>query len=340
MTSTGGPRDVGVRTTSRPRGPAAGRPPPRLENPRRLPATRTTDDPVSAALAIWTSVTAGLESAHYAEVGAEYAKLSALLAQQRTAQLLAGGSAGPRVDRTGPHRPARARPARTVARRRPVAGHPAGRARTRAAYPLVRSRPRRGRLAGQHHTPRGDPTCPSTSGRRWPCPWSRSSADPSRPWSRRRPWRRRAPSTSSSRSVSTRLPGGGGAQTAPHGRLLLPAPRAGAGGRRRRGQRRPHDRDGAAHRAAADDRPGAVHPREGGDDRLRGPGQQQHPEHHGLDLRRQRGGLGRLLGREVLGQGELHAQHEDLRPGQPFLDPQGARLRRPGRDPGAVWTGC
>ena len=53
------------------------------------------EDPVAAALAIWTSVTAGLERAHYAEVGAEYAKLSVLLAQQRTAQLLAGTQPGP-----------------------------------------------------------------------------------------------------------------------------------------------------------------------------------------------------------------------------------------------------
>ena len=58
-------------------------------------ANQSTDDPVSAALAIWTSVTDGLESAHYAEVGAEYAKLSVLLAQQRTAQLLAGARPNP-----------------------------------------------------------------------------------------------------------------------------------------------------------------------------------------------------------------------------------------------------
>ena len=58
-------------------------------------ATRQAEDPVAAALAIWTSVTAGLEGAHYAEVGAEYAKLSVLLAQQRTAQLLAGAQLGP-----------------------------------------------------------------------------------------------------------------------------------------------------------------------------------------------------------------------------------------------------
>jgi hypothetical protein len=58
-------------------------------------ASRTADDPVTAALAIWTAVTSGLEAAHYAEVGAEYAKLSVLLAQQRTAQLLAGTPPGP-----------------------------------------------------------------------------------------------------------------------------------------------------------------------------------------------------------------------------------------------------
>lgn len=68
---------------SRPLGRPAGSSPPAAE------------DPVAAALAIWTSVTAGLEGAHYAEVGAEYAKLSALLVQQRTAQLLAGGRPGP-----------------------------------------------------------------------------------------------------------------------------------------------------------------------------------------------------------------------------------------------------
>lgn len=60
-----------------------------------VPAPPAADDPVAAALAIWTDVTAGLESAHYAEVGAEYAKLSALLVQQRTAQLLARGRPGP-----------------------------------------------------------------------------------------------------------------------------------------------------------------------------------------------------------------------------------------------------
>jgi hypothetical protein len=50
---------------------------------------------VVAALEVWTSVVTGLEEARYAEVGAEYAKLSALLAQQRTARLLAGESPGP-----------------------------------------------------------------------------------------------------------------------------------------------------------------------------------------------------------------------------------------------------
>ena len=50
---------------------------------------------MAAALAVWTSVTAGLEGARYAEVGAEYAKLSALLVQQRTAQQLAGTAPGP-----------------------------------------------------------------------------------------------------------------------------------------------------------------------------------------------------------------------------------------------------
>lgn len=52
-------------------------------------------DPAAAALQVWTSVVAGLEAARYAEVGTEYAKLSALLAQQRTAQLLAGSAPGP-----------------------------------------------------------------------------------------------------------------------------------------------------------------------------------------------------------------------------------------------------
>ncbi|WP_164704651.1 hypothetical protein [Blastococcus litoris] len=47
-------------------------------------------DALAAATAVWTSVSAGLESARYAEAGAEYAKLSALLIQQRTAQGLAG----------------------------------------------------------------------------------------------------------------------------------------------------------------------------------------------------------------------------------------------------------
>jgi hypothetical protein len=50
---------------------------------------------VAAALEVWTSVVTGLENARYAEVGAEYAKLSALLAQQRTARLLAGEPLGP-----------------------------------------------------------------------------------------------------------------------------------------------------------------------------------------------------------------------------------------------------
>jgi hypothetical protein len=50
---------------------------------------------VAAALEVWTSVVTGLENARYAEVGTEYAKLSALLAQQRTAALLAGETPAP-----------------------------------------------------------------------------------------------------------------------------------------------------------------------------------------------------------------------------------------------------
>jgi hypothetical protein len=52
-------------------------------------------DAVAAAVEVWTSVVSGLESAHYAEVGAEYAKLSALLVQQRTVQALAATPPGP-----------------------------------------------------------------------------------------------------------------------------------------------------------------------------------------------------------------------------------------------------
>ncbi|WP_324277548.1 hypothetical protein [Blastococcus brunescens] len=40
----------------------------------------------------------GLESARYAEVGAEYAKLSGLLIQQRTARRVAGAAAGQEWD--------------------------------------------------------------------------------------------------------------------------------------------------------------------------------------------------------------------------------------------------
>lgn len=51
-------------------------------------------DPVGAGVEVWTTVVSGLEAAHYADVGTEYAKLSALLVQQRTAQLLAGAPVG------------------------------------------------------------------------------------------------------------------------------------------------------------------------------------------------------------------------------------------------------
>lgn len=89
MTSTGGvarrPPSPAARTTTARRAPAA-------PSARRKPAQ---PDPVAAALEVWTSVVSGLESARYAEVGTEYAKLSALLAQQRTAHLLAGGTPGP-----------------------------------------------------------------------------------------------------------------------------------------------------------------------------------------------------------------------------------------------------
>lgn len=89
MTSTGGvarrPQNPAARTTTARRAPAA-------TSARRKP---TQPDPVVAALEVWTSVVSGLESARYAEVGTEYAKLSALLAQQRTAQLLGGGTPGP-----------------------------------------------------------------------------------------------------------------------------------------------------------------------------------------------------------------------------------------------------
>ena len=78
-----------ARATSARRAPAA------PSSARRKPKQA---DPVAAALEVWTSVVSGLESARYAEVGTEYAKLSALLAQQRTAQLLAGSSPGPEWD--------------------------------------------------------------------------------------------------------------------------------------------------------------------------------------------------------------------------------------------------
>jgi hypothetical protein len=55
-------------------------------------------DPLAAAVEVWTSVVSGLESARYAEVGNEYAKLSALLVQQRTAQVLAGAPVGQEWD--------------------------------------------------------------------------------------------------------------------------------------------------------------------------------------------------------------------------------------------------
>ena len=67
---------------------AVGRPRPA----RSDPAT----DPLAAATEVWASVVSGLESARYAEVGTEYAKLSALLVQQRTLQVLAGGPADAR----------------------------------------------------------------------------------------------------------------------------------------------------------------------------------------------------------------------------------------------------
>lgn len=54
--------------------------------PRREPAP----DALAAASEVWTAVVDGLQSARYAEAGAEYAKLSALLIQQRTAQALTG----------------------------------------------------------------------------------------------------------------------------------------------------------------------------------------------------------------------------------------------------------
>ncbi|TFV58328.1 UNVERIFIED_ORG: hypothetical protein E4P37_20190 [Bacillus sp. AZ43] len=60
---------------------AVGRP--RAARPPKAP------DAVAAAVEVWSSVVTGLEAARYAEVGAEYAKLSALLVQQRTAQALA-----------------------------------------------------------------------------------------------------------------------------------------------------------------------------------------------------------------------------------------------------------
>ncbi|MGY1804060.1 hypothetical protein ACI78T_12365 [Blastococcus sp. SYSU D00922] len=53
-------------------------------------------DALTAATEVWTSVVTGLESARYAEAGTEYAKLSALLVQQRTAQVLAGTPADER----------------------------------------------------------------------------------------------------------------------------------------------------------------------------------------------------------------------------------------------------
>jgi hypothetical protein len=63
----------------------------------RPPAARSPEPPdaVAAAIEVWTSVVSGLESARYAEVGAEYAKLSALLVQQRTVQALAATPPGP-----------------------------------------------------------------------------------------------------------------------------------------------------------------------------------------------------------------------------------------------------
>jgi hypothetical protein len=56
----------------------------------RRPPGPVRQDAVTAGLEVWSSVVAGLESARYDEVGAEYAKLSALLVQQRTAEVLAG----------------------------------------------------------------------------------------------------------------------------------------------------------------------------------------------------------------------------------------------------------
>ena len=98
MAATGGPaRRPAAPATPASRTSAASRPLGRPAVPAAPAArrARAPEDPVAAALAIWRSVTAGLESAHYAEVGAEYAKLSALLVQQRTAQVLAGGRPGP-----------------------------------------------------------------------------------------------------------------------------------------------------------------------------------------------------------------------------------------------------
>jgi len=46
------------------------------------------DDPLVVALDVWRAVVAALEQARYHEIGPAYAKLSTLLVQQRTAELL------------------------------------------------------------------------------------------------------------------------------------------------------------------------------------------------------------------------------------------------------------
>jgi hypothetical protein len=69
---------------------SSGRTSSRAVGTQRPQRPRTAQEPLTAAVEVWSAVVAGLESARYAEVGAEYAKLSALLVQQRTAESLAG----------------------------------------------------------------------------------------------------------------------------------------------------------------------------------------------------------------------------------------------------------
>jgi hypothetical protein len=86
MASTGGsPRSGAARSRAAPTAAGSTRP---LGTRRSTAAAGP--DPLTAGLEVWASVVRGLQSARYAEVGTEYAKLSALLVQQRAAEALAG----------------------------------------------------------------------------------------------------------------------------------------------------------------------------------------------------------------------------------------------------------